>query len=226
MQKIKEYDSLRIGATFLVIIGHCGYYTIITNYGGIDYSSLYYNSKEPIMHQILNLIVSFIYSFHMPLFIGLAGAVFRYTTKDKNINFLSFVKSKIYRLIIPFILISIFYSIPIKIFSGYYSESTNLFYDIFLGQICLLGNSYLWFLVTLFFDFIIIYIIEKNFLERKIFKLCLFFCLWFIFPKLNIPIFSNVLSYLLWFYLGYIFEDKRNKINKLILNYRKKYLYY
>lgn len=76
MQKIKEYDSLRIWATFLVIIGHCGYYTITTNYGGIDYTPLYYNFKEPIVHYILSLIVAFIYSFHMPLFIGLAGAVF------------------------------------------------------------------------------------------------------------------------------------------------------
>ena len=103
MQKIKEYDSLRIWATCLVIIGHCGYYTITTNYGGIDYSSLYY--KEPIVHHILNLIVAFIYSFHMPLFIGLAGAVFRYTTKYRNTKILSFIKSKIYRLIIPFIIV-------------------------------------------------------------------------------------------------------------------------
>lgn len=52
----------------------------------------------------------------MPLFIGLAGAVFRYTTKERNTELLSFIKSKIYRLIIPFIVVSIFYSIPIKFF--------------------------------------------------------------------------------------------------------------
>lgn len=219
MQKIKEYDSLRIWATCLVIIGHCGYYTITTNYGGIDYSSLYY--KEPIVHHILNLIVAFIYSFHMPLFIGLAGAVFRYTTKYRNTKILSFIKSKIYRLIIPFIIVSIFYSIPIKFFSGYYNESNNLFYDVFLGQICLLGNSHLWFLITLFCDFVIIYIIEKIFFEKNKLKLCLFFCLWAIFTKVYIPIVSSVLSYLLWFYLGYIFEDKRNELNKFILSYKK-----
>lgn len=220
MQKIKEYDSLRIWATFLVIIGHCGYYTIITNYGGIDYTPLYYNFKEPIVHHILSLIVAFIYSFHMPLFIGLAGAVFRYTTKGRNTELLSFIKSKIYRLIIPFIIVSIFYSIPIKFFSGYYDESNNLFYDVFLGQICLLGNSHLWFLITLFCDFVIIYIIEKNFSGKNKIKLCLFFCLWAIFTKIYIPIVSSVLSYLLWFYLGYVFEDERNELNKFILDYK------
>ena len=220
MQKIKEYDSLRIWATFLVIIGHCGYYAIITNYGGIDYTPLYYNFKEPIVHHILSLIVAFIYSFHMPLFIGLAGAVFRYTTKGRNTELLSFIKSKIYRLIIPFIVVSIFYSISIKIFSGYYTGSINLFYDIFWGQICLLGNSHLWFLITLFCDFVIIYIIEKNFLKKNKIKICLFFCLWAIFTKINIPVLSSVLSYLLWFYLGYTFEDKRNKLNKFILDYK------
>jgi fucose 4-O-acetylase-like acetyltransferase len=221
MQKIKEYDSLRIWATFLVIIGHCRYYTITTNYGGINYSVLYDSIQEPMMHKILGLIVGFIYSFHMPLFIALSGALFRYTTKEKEVKFSFFVKSKINRLVIPFIVVSIFYSIPIKFFSGYYNESNNLFYDIFLGQICLLGNSHLWFLITLFFDFIIIYIIEKIILKKNKIKLGVFFCLWIIFTNVNIPVLSSVLSYLLWFYLGYIFEDKRNAFNKFVLNYKK-----
>ena len=38
--KIYEYDVLRVITTLLVIISHCGYYNIITNYGGIRYGEL------------------------------------------------------------------------------------------------------------------------------------------------------------------------------------------
>lgn len=79
----------------------------------------------------------------------------------------------------------------------------------------------MWFLVTLFFNFIIICIMEKFLLRKLKFKLFLFFCLWIIFTKINIPILSSVLSYLLWFYLGYIFEDRRNKFNRFIFDYKK-----
>ena len=38
MQKkiIVEYDYVRVITTILVILGHCTYYSIKTNYGGID----------------------------------------------------------------------------------------------------------------------------------------------------------------------------------------------
>lgn len=37
-KKEQEYDCLRIIATIFVVLGHCTYYKISTNYGGIDYS--------------------------------------------------------------------------------------------------------------------------------------------------------------------------------------------
>lgn len=35
---ISEYDCLRVVTTILVVLGHCTYFRIITDYGGVDYS--------------------------------------------------------------------------------------------------------------------------------------------------------------------------------------------
>ena len=39
-QRIVEYDILRVIATLLVVLSHCTYYKISTDFGGCDYSNL------------------------------------------------------------------------------------------------------------------------------------------------------------------------------------------
>ena len=101
MQKeiIAEYDYVRAITTLLVIIGHCTYYTISTNYGGIDLDIESYC----LTGKLLNLLTSTIYSFHMPLFIALSGSLW-FITNKQSLSFKELIQKKSQRLLVPFIL--------------------------------------------------------------------------------------------------------------------------
>ena len=156
-QRIEWIDTAKMLTMFLVIIGHCNYYTIATPYGGIYYSELVNTDDYSMTFRSLRCIVAFIYSFHMPLFMALSGMLFSLSMK-KDIRFLKLIKDKATRLLMPFVAVSLFLNIPIKYLSEYWNESGNVISDIFCGQILLMGNSHLWFVVALFWIFIGYYI--------------------------------------------------------------------
>ena len=159
---IIEYDYIRAVAVLLVILGHCTYYKIMTLNGGIDYGI---NAGQSIVGKILNLITLTLYAFHMPLFIALSGSLWAVIIQDKGVpTFRSLVKNKANRLLLPFLFVTLFWSIPLKYLSGYWHGSfQEIVYQIFFGQILMSGsyNSHLWFLQTLFLIFILAYIVEK-----------------------------------------------------------------
>jgi fucose 4-O-acetylase-like acetyltransferase len=49
---------------------------------------------------------SFIYSFHMPLFIFISGFLFMYSSTTRNIRYREFMIRKVKRILIPYIFIS------------------------------------------------------------------------------------------------------------------------
>lgn len=158
---IHEYNLIRVIAVLLVVIGHCTYYKIITEYGGfdlgLDVASMNFISK--LVYRVLVLINHILYTFHMPLFFCLSGALFNYSLKNKKYKTLKeLVCKKGKRLLIPFVIVSLLYTIPIKYLCGYYNGSQNIIKDIFVGQILQQGNTHLWFLPTLFCIFVIVYI--------------------------------------------------------------------
>lgn len=143
----------------LVIFGHCAYYKIDTEYGGIDYI----NDKEDslcIAYRLLNFLVSFIYTFHMPFFMAISGACFSFVNRKYD-GLLSLTKDKWKRLIIPFLIVTTFLSLPCKIAGGYYEGYDNILIQILFGQYLLLGNSHLWFLASLFWVFLSFFIIQR-----------------------------------------------------------------
>lgn len=76
------------------------------------------------------------------------------------------------------------------------------------------GNTHLWFLPVLFVIFIAIYSLEKSFKNLTFWGIAL--CLFVVsFASMIVPIgiVSNVLYNTFWFYLGYCFEDHREKVN-------------
>lgn len=132
----------------LVVIGHSTYYSIKTRYGGIDYFGE--NGVEfSLMHKLLNLMVGLIYQFHMPFFMALSGMTYSISYKPSQ-TLSNLAKAKSYRLLIPFIMVTLFLTIPMKYWGGYYMNSANVVSDAFFGQILLFGNSHLWFVVSLF----------------------------------------------------------------------------
>ena len=219
MKKIKEYDIIRAIAVLLVIISHCMYYKIISEYGGIQYCSTEFiqiNYMDIMTIKIQKLIQNFLYTFHMPLFFALSGALFKNSiNRGKFKKFKEVIIQKAKRLIIPFIIVTIFFSTPIKYLSGYYNASDNILKDIFIGQVLMQGNTHLWFLPTLFLEFIIVWKINKiNFNSKLIVGMMILLNI--ISSKVDIIILQNTLYCLLYFYIGFLFEESREKINSKI----------
>ncbi|MBQ6965925.1 MAG: acyltransferase [Bacteroidaceae bacterium] len=158
-QRIEWIDTVKTLTMLLVVIGHCNYYTIETPYGGIHYLTESCNISTA--YKCLRCIVVFIYSFHMPLFMSLSGMCFSISMK-KNMNIKDLIHNKILRLLLPFLSVSLFLSIPIKFATGYWDGSETIPKDIIYGQLLLMGNSHLWFLASLFWIFIAYYMIEKS----------------------------------------------------------------
>ena len=73
---ISEYDILRVAATLLVIIGHSTYCSIVTPYGGCDYTAFTLPGPS-VFYRLAGYGVAMIYLFHMPLYMALSGALYR-----------------------------------------------------------------------------------------------------------------------------------------------------
>lgn len=211
--RIYEYDMLRVVTTLLVVIGHGGYYLIDTPFGGCDYSA--FVDSKIFSWRIITIIISFIYSFHMPLFMALGGALFNLSISRIG-NMRDLLLSKAKRLLIPFLVVSICFCFPIKYVTGYFRFSESILIDFLVGQLLIQGNTHLWYLVGMFFVFIEVYALEhytKLSVKHKLFFLI---CLSLISKYINLNIISYPLQYGFWFYLGFCFEPIREKIKSII----------
>lgn len=162
----------------------------------------------------------------MPLFIGLSGALFQHTVNNKSLSFKSMVQKKAYRLLIPFIVVTLMYSSPLKGMSGYFSSSKNVFYDVIIGQLLLQGNTHLWYLVALFLLFCLFFVLSRSRLRIGypmlfVFALCSVF-----YGLMPIKMISYVMQHSLWFYLGMRFERDKSRINGALSEPRKRLLIY
>lgn len=156
--RVEWIDALKIMTMVLVVAGHCTYYTIKTRFGGIDnYSADGYYSLS---YRVLQFLTTLIYKFHMPLFMAVSGAVFSLGIGKLN-RVRDLAAGKARRLLLPFVAVTTFLVVPLKYFSGYYAGSDHIFRDIICGQYLLLGNSHLWFIVSLFYIFVIFFAMER-----------------------------------------------------------------
>lgn len=186
-----------------MVIGHETYYQIETKYGGIYYQNLMDVSKvnDSYFHIITGYVTTFIYTFHMPLFIALSGFLFEMQLKKGKYKELKkLVVNKFRRLLIPYFIVWMLWNLPIKYISGYYNEKS--FSDIMM-QILFPDSVYLWFLISLFCAFIIVFLLKKQINSKKIvLALCIllyFFQLLLDRITSNNVIFSKPFSSCLWF---------------------------
>lgn len=159
-------DDAKTLTMLLVIIGHCTYTNLMTPYGGIYYFSDISPADYSFGEKLLCVMVSFIYTFHMPLFMMLSGACFSLTI-HKVAGLKALVSNKARRLLVPFLFTTLLLSVPVKYMSGYYTESGNVLEDIVLGQFLLMGISHLWFLASLFWIFLMYYGLHQKHLTDK-----------------------------------------------------------
>ena len=205
--KNKNIDFLRAFAIILVVFGH----SIII----YDNSwNVYYTSQESNVLSNIKIIINLI---QMPLFLAISGYLFFYTNKIKNYG--DFIIKKIKRLIIPFIIIALFWMLPIRYgvnYNNYNNHSFiyNVIVNIFLGM----DNGHLWYLPTLFFIFLISYFYiklnkYKTFSKKIDFLiLLLLFILAFIGNKFPSYI-GNLLEYSIYFFEGIVIHKYFKTLN-------------
>ncbi|WP_312832217.1 acyltransferase family protein [Sedimentibacter saalensis] len=214
----KDYSSLKVFATLLVVFGHSSYIKIGSYLGNIDYSNLYINNS--IVAGYINQITAYIYSFHMPLFVFISGAVYYYHNieLDKKYSFIKHIKNKFSRLLIPYFLISLFYVVPIKLITGYFNIDNLpriIKYGVFLG----IDAGHLWYIFMLFVLFLIFYLVESqlNKMNKMINLFIMFLIYWKGYEYLpNLFQISYVARYMIYFYIGYLFQANKNSILELI----------
>ena len=215
-----EYDIVRALLMILVVLGHCTYYQISINYGGAYYQDLMLQAgvNDTLIHRIASWVTGVIYTFHMPLFMALSGAVFSLQlSKGKYGELMLFVKNKFRRLLLPFLLTALFVSIPLKYFSGYWEQSDSLIGDIVIGQLLLQGNSHLWFLPTLFCEMLIFWGLHRytNWLSNKAIYMVVILSLMHLLIKSPLWILTYVVKFGIWFYLGMLFNEYRQDFNNV-----------
>lgn len=208
---IKEINYIKGLTILLVFIGHSATPSFL---------------ERPYIYEF---IVQLIYSFHMSVFFMLSGFL-SYKVIDMNLkeSYYNFVKSKFFRLIIPFITISFLTNSIILILKYILNYPLNI--SSIIGRIKIIFlypengiMGSLWFLYTLFIISVISPIIVK--LPIKI-TLTLSLLL-----NLSIPQYKNFLStsrisfFLIYFLIGiyfrkYIFKNKNIDI-KIFTNFKK-----
>lgn len=134
-----EYDLLKTLAVLLVILG---YITII-----------YKDSYE-----VLEILTTIIYIFHMPLFIALSGAIYQLgRNNNKYTQFFPFLKNKLRRILLPFLIVSIMFLTPSLVMLGMCDSITGCILNILTGGNCI---KHLWFLPALLWIFLIVWILD------------------------------------------------------------------
>lgn len=204
-ERYEELDLLKGWTMILVYLGHC------FQLGGINitrnaFSNFYIHGS--------------IYSFHMPLFFIISGFL---SNNSREIEFKSFYKGKIIRLLVPYLFINLIDYILRTLFPQLVNSKFEGIRELLLN-----GTKISWFVYTLFILFMVFPFLDKYILKKD--KYCLFGIVLLLLNYTglfsNIRMFSMnmVVYYLIYFYLGYIL--KGNIVNKKCNNFVKDKSFY
>lgn len=192
---MKEINILKFYGILLVVLGH-----VVFVYCPL--SIITPNEPSPTMNSLKNII----YAFHMPMFFFASGCIFAWQLeiKKKPMTFMSLLKNKAQRLMIPFFAFGLLMVYPTMILLGF-RDPVHYIID---GFIFAVDPRHLWFVMTLFLLFLLFFGLHKlcNKLHVPIWITIVLAVLIYNFP-INIVYFQirNVEEYLIWFTLGYLF---------------------
>ena len=215
-KRLHQLTNIRAMAIFMVVLGH----SIIL------YSSAWNLYETSVSVPFLDMLKKIIDIPQMLLFFSLSGYLFVFSHQKKR-GILNLVKSKVMRLLVPFLGVGVFWLLPMRLLIHYpgYEGLTIQTFAVKLMTINDVGH--LWFLPALFFVFllseVILTIAEKIPGVKKypeVFLCLVAFALhlegyWIGFGYA--PLLSAY-NYLLWFSLGYalhIWKDMLKKIYAL-----------
>ena len=203
-----EYAIMKAGASVLVVIGHV--IIFYSTVGGV---------VEMPLNTLLNFLMNFIYSFHMPLFMFVSGAVYhKCISMGKYKNMLEFVAKKFRRIMIPYFVCGILYVTPVMLLLGITDLSPAEY--ILRGILCCRDSRHLWFLWALFFVAVCIRFLQFFIEQGKVCKfLLLAFCLgvWYLSWQMTDMFgINSIMRYLFWYYAGYLFDWQKHRIDSII----------
>lgn len=210
MEQVKQrkreytYTMMTVITTFLVVAGHIGFSETPNH-------TISYNPANGAQH-VLNIIIGIIYSFHMPLFFFVSGAVFGYVYNQKPYTFGGLLWKKTKRLAGPFYATRFFYILPLKLVLGIYTLANLPF---LIKRLALLGDlDHLWFLVILFYIFITAFFLRKYLFRFKIPVTILLLAGLAFYNRVPLPYLLNItFAYIIYFYMGLIFNEYNEKIS-------------
>lgn len=188
-ERYKELDLMKGIGILLVYLGH----------------SFNLNSLE--WNRIFEYLYGTIYSFHMPLFFFISGLL---SNTNKEINLEKFYKGKIKRLLVPYLFINFIDFFPRTLFPQLVNSKFGG-----IKEILFYGTKISWFVYTLFIIFMIFPFLDKYILKKDKYYLFGLFLIILNYLKIfkTVEIFSleEVVSYLLYFYIGYIIKPFYNE---------------
>jgi fucose 4-O-acetylase-like acetyltransferase len=136
MERNRFISFLQAFAIVLVVAGHLG-------------------DTESAVYGVIN---SWIYAFHMPLFMFISGFLMKYTAADADIEPRTFIGKKAVRLLAPYFVISTLV-FPIKaLLSRWAARPIEMSWADYFHQLIYPADNvvfYFWYLPTLFFIFVI-----------------------------------------------------------------------
>ncbi len=161
---------------------------------------------------------TYIYIFHMPLFMCLSGYLYKKYTEIKSFkDYKKFIKKKLINLGIPYLVFYIAYVLINMIFSSSVNSQKGI-QDI----LNILTNPIapFWFLYTLFFIFLFIPVIEKILKKNNkvIFITLILLHLVNIFFNTNIYAIDKFMEYALYFYIGAIMANHNIEVRNILGN--------
>ena len=151
-------------------------------------------------------------TFHIYTFVFVSGYLFYFNSYELNkySGFSIYLKTRIKRLIIPYLFVSIFWVIPISCF--FYKWNWRNIFELFLLGV---SPSQLWFLLMLFGVCIIFFILKKIFLNHLFWGIILVlfsYCLSIYLNRFIKNYFQilSVLKFLPFYYMGFKVRQKSN----------------
>lgn len=169
-----------------------------------------------------NPLFSWIYSFHMPLFMFISGFLFRYGFDRRStspydlclLGWKGFIWKKVKRLLVPYIFISSLAFLPKVLMSRWAARPLELSWAVYGETLLYPGRNtiiFFWFLPTLFLIFFLIAWAAKGWSRVNLPRVA---CYWWLFPLLLLHLFnplsgveilnlSGVVFYVIYFWLGY-----------------------
>lgn len=210
-EKRDDIITLRAVAILLVVFGH----------SIIIYSDAWNLYSTTVQAPLFNVLKNAVNIVQMPLFFSISGFCLWFTLlKRPRLSW--FIRNKVRRILIPFLVVGVFWLLPIRMFVGYSAyQNRNLMtvigWDILLGH----DNGHLWFLPTLFlmliFTCMVWTVCEWCWGRREIFvsAITVFMFVSLFAPVPDVPYLGTFIEYYKWFGLGVLIHVAESVIRRV-----------